>query len=312
MHLSPESLALHMLTLQQGSPLLVALFDTDDQLHFANPAFRRSYGLAPDEQITWANLMRKNHALGVGALIQTTDIEDWLRSVRSRRGKVPFRAFEADLCDGRWIWMTETMRGDGWMLNIGSDITELKISDRILRQARDVALRAAQTDELTGISNRAHIMQQLDQRLEQFHSQQQSCGIALIDLDHFKHINDTYGHPVGDTVLKDFARTVQATLRRHDSLGRVGGEEFMLLFPGTTPTELERIMQRTLTLVSASRPLSDLPTLTYTGSAGLGMVQVHENSAAVFARIDKALYAAKAAGRNCFRWAASDATQISR
>ena len=301
--LTTDAIALQMLALQQESPLLVALFDATDQLHFANPAFRQGYGLASDEQISWPDLMRKNHAQGVGAFIQTTDIEDWLASVRSRRGKVPFRAFEADLCDGRWIWMTETVGADGWMLNIGSDITELKASGRVLRQARDVALRAAQTDALTGLSNRAHIMQQLTHRLEQQRLQQQPCGIALLDLDHFKRINDRYGHPGGDAVLKDFARTVLATLRREDALGRVGGEEFMLLFPGITVDEMNRILPRILALVRESRPMPGQTRFSYTCSAGVGMLTAEDDAATVIARVDQALYAAKAAGRDCFKWA---------
>ena len=108
-----DPIALQLLASQQDSPLLVALFDAGDQLRFANAAFRQSYGLGPDEQPTWAEMMLRSHAKGVGALINTNDITNWLVSARSRRGKLPFRAFEADLCDGRWVWMTETLRTDG-------------------------------------------------------------------------------------------------------------------------------------------------------------------------------------------------------
>jgi predicted signal transduction protein with EAL and GGDEF domain len=125
----------------------------------------------------------------VGALIQTSDFSRWLTSARSRRGKVTYRAFEADLCDGRWIWVTETMQADGSMLCIASDITELKTSQRSLRLSRDVALRASLTDPLTGISNRMHIFEQLAQRIEQVTKITQQIGVVLIDLDEFKKIS---------------------------------------------------------------------------------------------------------------------------
>ena len=196
--ITTDPVALQMLAMQQETPLLVALFDEHDVLRFANGAFRATFGLAQDEALTWVDLIRKSYAEGTGTFVDTTDFEAWLAPARSRRGKLPFRAFECDMCDGRWMWMTETVRSDGWMLCIASDITELKASERAVRQARDVALRAAQTDVLTGISNRAHITQLLEQSIVRSRLNQQPCCIALMDLDYFKRVNDTFGHNVGD------------------------------------------------------------------------------------------------------------------
>jgi diguanylate cyclase (GGDEF)-like protein len=298
-----DPIALQLLASQQNTPLLVALFDAGDQLRFANPAFRKSYGLSADEAPTWAELMLRNHALGVGALITTSDIASWLVSARSRRGKLPFRAFEADLCDGRWVWMTETLRSDGWMLCVASDITELRSNERALRQARDVALRAAQTDVLTGISNRAHILQQVEHSIEQLNLYDTPCGVALVDLDHFKRVNDTYGHPAGDAVLKHFAHAVHGILRRDDGLGRVGGEEFVILFPGIYPTGLEGIVSRILDIVRQSHPLPEHPQFGYTCSAGIAALRPAEKLRSLYNRLDVALYAAKGAGRDRCIWA---------
>lgn len=298
-----DPIALQLLASQQDTPLLVSLFDAHDQLQFANAAFRQSYGLGPDEQPTWAEMLLRNHAEGVGALIETTDIASWLVSARSRRGKLPFRAFEADLCDGRWVWMTETLRADGWMLCVASDITELRSSERVLRQARDVAVRAAQTDVLTGISNRAHILQLLEQSIAQMDLDGTPCGVALVDLDHFKRVNDTYGHSAGDAVLKHFAHTVHEVLRRDDGLGRVGGEEFLVLFPGMVATGLENIVTRILDAVRSAQPLPDHPQFAYTCSAGMGTLKPNESLRSVYNRLDEALYAAKAAGRDGCVWA---------
>lgn len=302
MPFTTDPIALQLLASQQDTPLLVALFDAGDQLRFANAAFRQSYGLGPDEEPTWAEMLLRNYAEGVGALIETTDIASWLVSARSRRGKLPFRAFEADLCDGRWVWMTETLRTDGWMLCVASDITELRTSERVLRQARDVAVRAAQTDVLTGISNRAHILQLLEQSIEQLSLDGTPCGVVLVDLDHFKRVNDTYGHPAGDTVLKHFAHTVHDILRRDDGLGRVGGEEFLILFPGLCAVGLEDIVTRILDTVRSSLPLPEHPRFGYTCSAGIGSLKPNESLRSAYNRLDEALYAAKAAGRDRYVW----------
>jgi len=299
----PETIANELLAAQHASPLLVFLFDADDRLQYANPAFRTCFALGPDAHPTWSELMASSHAGKVGALIVTPDFPAWLVSTRSRRGKLPYRAFEADMCDGRWLWITETMRPDGWMLCVASDITELKVSGRALRQSRDLALRAARIDALTGISNRAHIIEQLEQRLAQVRKRKQLCGIALIDLDQFKGINDRFGHAVGDLVLQHFARTVQLTLRHEDGFGRVGGEEFMLLFPRIDAASLESIVDRIMMGLRQACALPEHPDVRYTISTGLGILQAEDTSNSVYRRVDEAMYRAKKAGRNGFRWA---------
>jgi PAS domain-containing protein len=93
--------ALHMARLYEQSPLCVALFDASDTVRYANPAYSNIYGTESIIGLTWADLMRRSHARGLGSAIQTNDFEAWLASTRSRRGKLPFRTFEADLTDGR-------------------------------------------------------------------------------------------------------------------------------------------------------------------------------------------------------------------
>lgn len=296
--ISTDPVALQLLAAQEHAPVLIALFDPQDQLQYANLAFRSSYGLEPGEQLSWGQLMQRNHAQRKGSLIQTQDFDAWLSSALSRRGKLPFRAFEADLCDGRWIWMTETVGPDGWMLCIASDITALKSEGRSVRQERDVALRAARTDELTGISNRAHIMELLEQHLEAMRNHEQPCAMVLLDLDHFKSINDRYGHQCGDLVLQRFARLAHGMLRRGDSLGRVGGEEFLILLPGALQEDVQATVERLLEAARNDRPLPEFPDFFCTFSAGLGMMQAGDCARTAYLRIDQALYRAKAAGRN--------------
>ena len=288
-----------VLDLLAASELIVGVFDERDVLRFANTAFENAFHLRPDGRSTWLDLMRANHAHRRGSVVSAEDVEAWLAAAKSRRGKLPFRAFEGDLYDGRWIWMTETLLGNGWMLCVASDITAVHQDGRALRQAYDQALRTAQTDALTGLSNRTHIVQQAGQLIAQ------GCPFALVllDLDHFKHINDRYGHPAGDEVIRDFARHLQASIRREDGAGRVGGEEFTLVLPDCGQEQTEAIASRLFARVRASRPLAGAPAQSYTASAGLALHQPGESATQLYNRADRALYRAKDAGRDQWAWA---------
>ncbi|TAF69516.1 MAG: sensor domain-containing diguanylate cyclase, partial [Curvibacter sp.] len=242
----------HFSSLYEHSPLHVVLYDPQDMVRYANPAHCTDFGMARDVQMSWSDMMRHSYQNQVGAAINTDNLEAWLVSAKARRGKLPFRTFETDLRNGRWMYITETMDDQGWMLSVGFDITALRANDRSLRQARDGALRAAQVDALTGVSSRAHVLEQLDLRLNQLRSTQQPCGLVLVDLDYFKKINDTYGHTAGDEVLQRFSRLVVGTLGRNDGFGRIGGEEFLLLFPMVTAPEMEAKVQGILELVRES------------------------------------------------------------
>lgn len=292
----PESLASTLLSLHEDSPLLVALFDANDILQYANPAFRQAYCIVPDGQLSWADMMRDNHARKRGAAIETKNIENWIASVRSRRGKLAFRAFEADLADGRWVWMTETTQRQGWMLCIASDISSLRQDSRALRQAHGKALAAAQTDALTGLSNRRHGMQLLETTLHD--SELWPLCLAALDLDGFKQINDRLGHAAGDAVLGDFARQLQAGSRREDGCLRLGGDEFLLILPSAGLPQAEAIIERLLARVRLSRPIAAAPEQGYSCSVGLVQANWGESGEALIARADSALYRAKQAGRD--------------
>jgi diguanylate cyclase (GGDEF)-like protein len=285
------------------SPLHLVLYDPKDMVRYANPAHCRDFAMSTDARMSWSDMMRHSYLNKVGPVIKTDDFEAWLLAAKARRGKLPYRTFEGDLCDGRWMFITETMDERGWMLSVGFDITALRANDRSLRQARDGALRAAQVDTLTGVSSRAHVLEQLDLRLNQLRSTLQPCGLVLLDLDYFKKINDTYGHPAGDEVLQRFARLVVGTLGRNDGFGRIGGEEFMLLFPMVTPPEMDAKVQGILELVRESSPLPELPRFHHTCSAGLTMLDPALSAVENMRNADRALYAAKGAGRDRLMWA---------
>lgn len=293
---SPDKIDSLMLAGLAESPQLVALFDSFDILRWANRAFRSALHIGADEVLRWQDIVRRNHESRTGAVIQTRDFEYWLASALSRRGKLPYRSFETTFTDGRNVLMCETMTPQGWMVTIGTDVTHLNDSDRKLREDRDLALRAAQTDPLTGLSNRAHLLRLLDDL-----TGDPRCApvcIAMIDLDHFKHVNDRFGHDAGDRVLCDCARILQGGVRRGDGCGRLGGEEFLILLPKTDIGVAEATIGRLQQLIRQSRPLADMPSWGYTCSIGLVQIRAQEPWQTAMSRADQAMYSAKAAGRD--------------
>lgn len=295
MHDVPQRLA----ELHEHTPVLVAAYDGQDQLRYANRAFREAFFIERGENISWAEIMRRNVRARRGTVIQNPDFEAWLLSTLSRRGKLPFRAFETDLHDGRWLWMTETVTSDGWMLCIATDITDMRPSERTVRQARDTAIKASHTDDLTGIANRRFVAARMADMLGRKVPDGSVLGaVCVLDLDNFKYINDRYGHIAGDLILRDFARLIHDFVRRTDVFGRFGGEEFVLVLPATPLAAAAVIVETMLAAVRASRPLPDLPDFAYTFSAGIAQGRPGDSPVDLYERADKALYSAKLAGRN--------------
>jgi diguanylate cyclase (GGDEF)-like protein len=156
----------------------------------------------------------------------------------------------------------------------------------------------AELDELTGSYNRRCIMRMLDGEIARTHRTNSPCSIALIDLDWFKRINDAYGHPTGDEVLRTFAITMFANIRNIDRFGRYGGEEFLLVLPDTTNDIATRLLDRLRAIIADLDWSAFSPDMRVTISAGIATLRPDENPDTLLARADNALYAAKERGRN--------------
>lgn len=156
----------------------------------------------------------------------------------------------------------------------------------------------AEYDELTGAYNRRSIMHALADESESATRMNGFCSVALIDLDWFKKINDHYGHPVGDEVLRTFAITVFANMRTIDKFGRYGGEEFLLVLPETTEDAAERAVDRLRMIVADIDWNSISPGVAVTMSAGVATLHHGETPENLLLRADVALYRAKDRGRN--------------
>jgi len=156
----------------------------------------------------------------------------------------------------------------------------------------------AELDELTGASNRRSIMRMLEEAIAGAHRTGSPCSIALIDLDWFKRINDAYGHPTGDEVLRTFSITMFANVRNVDRFGRYGGEEFLLVLPDMDADRAMRSLDRLRAIIADLDWSAFSPGMRVTMSAGVATLDPNETSDLFLARADSALYAAKAQGRN--------------
>ena len=178
------------------------------------------------------------------------------------------------------------------------DITRKKLQERRLVQAAEV-------DSLTGLANRAGFFAQLDRALARNRDQHAMLAVMYLDIDHFKQINDTHGHGVGDAVLKAFAERLSAVLRTSDTVGRLGGDEFTVISEGVR--RLEYVTVVAAKIVKAMRSpfvLSDeKPALFLTTSVGLALSADEPGITArtLLERADGALYLAKAAGRDGYK-----------
>jgi diguanylate cyclase (GGDEF)-like protein len=156
-------------------------------------------------------------------------------------------------------------------------------------------------DHLTGIFNRRYFMDRLRDEIARAERDGTSFAVAFIDVDNFKRINDEHGHLSGDEILQQLTRTCASHVREIDTLARIGGEEFALLLPGTTPAEAERLVERLRAGVAATRAKLGDGWLELTVSIGLTSSASSRDGLdinGIMRRADEALYAAKRQGKN--------------
>lgn len=185
---------------------------------------------------------------------------------------------------------------------LGGTISELRKKlmssnaqlQKVLRQVTDLASH----DELTGVYNRRYLMEMLGHEKNRTDRGSGSFCVCMFDLDHFKRVNDTYGHIAGDMVLKVFATTLKPLLRNTDFLARYGGEEFLLFLPQTSLEMAQHCIKRIQEALAATRFEGLPPDFRVTTSIGVAQYYLQEDIPSLIDRSDKALYRAKQNGRN--------------
>ncbi len=174
-------------------------------------------------------------------------------------------------------------------------------------QLFDAVERMATTDGLTGLHNHRHFQNLLEQNTSLAQRYQKPLSLLMCDIDHFKTVNDTYGHPAGDLVLKGVAEILQHQARQTDSVARYGGEEFALNLPETDSAAARAIAERIRVMVEQASFTTELGPLKVTLSLGVATLpDVARHKQELIDQADQALYAAKHGGRN--RWVVADKT----
>jgi diguanylate cyclase len=155
------------------------------------------------------------------------------------------------------------------------------------------------TDPLTGLPNRREFTDRLEERMSAWNRRKEVFSLLLLDVDHFKKLNDLHGHLAGDQVLAEIGRALRGAIRREDSVARYGGEEFAIVLPNTTLEQAIRVGQKVREAVARVVVTQNDQRISVTASGGLASIAANEHPDALIQRADAALYAAKAAGRNC-------------
>ncbi|MEF9671723.1 GGDEF domain-containing protein [Pseudomonas sp. MWU13-2100] len=274
--------------------VLWALDWDSQQMLYVSPAyeriFGRSAGLLLADYSEWRNS------------IYPDDLDYAERSLAQvlEKGSVEDREYRIISADGQLRWLSDKCfisrhAEPGQrviVVGIAEDITEKKALE-------DELQRLATTDVLTGSSNRRHFFDSAHRAFEEARLQDSPLAFLLLDIDDFKQINDTYGHPEGDVVLQRIAETGRGALRTGDLFGRIGGEEFAALLPGCAPEMARQIAERLQREIQRLSFSHDGQGFGVTVSQGLTSLTPQDQSLdPLFARADSAMYQAKRQGKN--------------
>jgi len=205
--------------------------------------------------------------------------------------------------NGNWIWILDRGKVIEWddqgrpfkMYGTHTDITDRKAMEE---QIKELAIR----DPLTNIYNRRYLFRRLDDIAAEYSRQGRNFCVSIIDIDHFKHINDTYGHLAGDCVLKEFIQTISATTRQYDLIGRYGGEEFIIVSPGAEKKDVAVMFERIMARIRKKFFVHHGHKIHLTFSCGIAdsseFPREEFSSETIVSLADKRMYQAKAEGRN--------------
>lgn len=193
----------------------------------------------------------------------------------------------------RWCLLTHNpLPGKGFVRTF-TDITKRKALEASL-------MRLSREDPLTGLYNRRTILDLLEEEIQRGRRYNHSLSFLMMDIDHFKKINDQWGHPTGDEVLRSFAAECRSVMRENDKMGRFGGEEFVMILPETDKLDAVLVAERIrkITAKMAVKSKRDSAPIPVTVSIGVTTTIEGDGAEAIIARADEAMYNAKDAGRN--------------
>lgn len=290
----------------------ICLSDENDAVHFVNDAFRQVFfPHAPETPFNFVDALTGAIEAGKGIRLETTTLENFdFRVRRMRRDGNSRRDFSVDMTNGDWWWVNDYRLASGWTLVVATDISSSKNEELRLRAAHADAVVQSRTDHLTRLPNRRYGLETAEAQLSAFKAGGAMLTLAILDIDHFKAVNDTYGHEVGDDVIRQFARALKAVFEDDVMLCRLGGEEFLVVAPGFSVERVGQSLRRMLsssTILVASHKHGEIA---YTFSAGVTAAVRADSVSSLISRADSALYTAKKAGRNVIHIATLDEISV--
>jgi two-component system, cell cycle response regulator len=196
----------------------------------------------------------------------------------------------------------EKVLGDGDLIKIGRTIFKFLSGGNIERAYHEEIYRLTTIDGLTQIYNKRYFLETLEREIARSNRYRREMSLVLFDIDHFKKINDTFGHLAGDQVLKTLASTIKAKIRREDLFARYGGEEFAIVLPEIDGYNAHQFAEKIRRIVEATEFIFEATKIPVTISMGVATLDAEtSDSAALIKKADERLYEAKNAGRNCVR-----------
>jgi diguanylate cyclase (GGDEF)-like protein/PAS domain S-box-containing protein len=273
----------------QHSQAPMVITDALDRIVMVNQAFARLCGMSTDALLGQSAEL---HGLAPLRPSHLPGVDQHLRDGTRWAGESAITAHDGAVHE-MWLAVSALRDAQGRITHhnrVFQDIAPLK---KQLRQMAD----QARHDSLTELPNRRAFSEHLFHAMARARREPKTLAVMAVDLDGFKAVNDTHGHHVGDLLLQQVARRLQACVRTTDIVCRLGGDEFMVILEGAgMPHEVERIGQRILTCLSEAYTLEGHH-VKATPSIGLVVHQPHENEAALMQRADAAMYSAKRAGK---------------
>lgn len=279
----------------------VGIFDHNDILIYSNHRFTSLFDIDIESAIglSFEDIIRHDFEHNHGLNIESENINEWIALAQQKRRSKPYRKFEVDKKSGQWFLVTEQIVNKNFLYVYITDITEKKNNERALETLSNRLKKHASIDHLTDIYNRRYFYKMAKQEFSRCIREKSKSVVMMMDLDDFKKINDVHGHATGDFVIKSFATIIKKSLRDYDIFGRVGGEEFAILFPNTSISEAKHIAERIRKSIEKKSILYDGKYIELTVSIGLSQ-DLHTNDMIddVIKTADKHLLKAKSSGKN--------------
>lgn len=300
MHESVQQRDKFISVLMEHAPIMVSYWDAQRKCSYANRMYRDWFGKS-EEQIVGIDvqtLLSREQYDKCEALITATLLGEpqYFEQQRTKAdGSVGYVL-------SRYIPDSDGLGVKGFFV-IASDITELKLTQLQLEKRIEDLYVMATTDALTGIDNRRNLLEKVQLEIDRALRYGLTVAFLMMDIDHFKVINDTYGHDAGDRVLQRVGALLHETVRAPDHVGRLGGEEFGILLTNVTPHLGEEIAEQLRKKVAALVVSYGDAEISFTVSIGVAGLLVNAENPLLdlIKRADTAMYDAKKGGRNCVR-----------